>query len=69
MYLSVVLQAFGFVLYRTTLPVNCSQPTPLSSPLNGVHDRAYVSVDGVSPIVPYHTLCAKAVFVSIYRAL
>uniref|UniRef100_A0A3P9NEL3 Beta-galactosidase n=1 Tax=Poecilia reticulata TaxID=8081 RepID=A0A3P9NEL3_POERE len=41
-------QSFGFVLYRTTLPVNCSQPTPLSSPLNGVHDRAYVSVDGVS---------------------
>ncbi|XP_008409997.1 beta-galactosidase [Poecilia reticulata] len=41
-------QSFGFVLYRTTLPVNCSQPTPLSSPLNGVHDRAYVSVDGVA---------------------
>ncbi|CAL8331462.1 unnamed protein product [Lota lota] len=40
-------QAFGFVLYRTKLPVNCSSPTPLSSPLNGVHDRAYVSVDGV----------------------
>nr|XP_033479047.1 beta-galactosidase [Epinephelus lanceolatus] len=40
-------QAFGFALYRTTLPVNCSTPTPLSSPLNGVHDRAYVSVDGV----------------------
>ncbi|XP_017264748.1 beta-galactosidase [Kryptolebias marmoratus] len=39
-------QAFGFVLYRTTLPVNCSEPTPLSSPLNGVHDRAYVSVGG-----------------------
>lgn len=41
-------QAFGYVLYRTALPVNCSTPTPLSSPLNGVHDRAYVSVDGVS---------------------
>lgn len=41
-------QAFGFVLYRTTLPVNCSTPTPLSSPLNGIHDRAYVSVDGVA---------------------
>ncbi|XP_029356614.1 beta-galactosidase [Echeneis naucrates] len=40
-------QAFGYVLYRTTLPVNCSTPTLLSSPLNGVHDRAYVSVDGV----------------------
>ncbi|XP_013863170.1 beta-galactosidase isoform X2 [Austrofundulus limnaeus] len=37
-------QVFGFVLYRTKLPVNCSE-TPLSSPLNGVHDRAYVSVD------------------------
>lgn len=44
-----VLQAFGFMLYRTTLPVTCSEPTPLSSPLNGVHDRAYVSVDKVSP--------------------
>uniref|UniRef100_A0A3B4YZQ7 Beta-galactosidase n=1 Tax=Stegastes partitus TaxID=144197 RepID=A0A3B4YZQ7_9TELE len=41
-------QAFGYVLYRTTLPVNCTTPTPLSSPLNGVHDRAYVSVDGVA---------------------
>ncbi|KAM9857244.1 beta-galactosidase [Aulostomus maculatus] len=41
-------QAFGYVLYRTVLPVNCSSPTPLSSPLNGVHDRAYVSVDGVA---------------------
>lgn len=41
-------QALGYVLYRTTLPVNCSKPTPLSSPLNGVHDRAYVSVDGVT---------------------
>ncbi|XP_030407078.1 beta-galactosidase [Gopherus evgoodei] len=40
-------QYFGFVLYRTTFPKNCSEPTPLFSPLNGVHDRAYVSVDGV----------------------
>ncbi|NXN95180.1 BGAL galactosidase, partial [Rhinopomastus cyanomelas] len=40
-------QYFGFVLYRTTLPINCTKPTQLSSPLNGVHDRAYVSVDGV----------------------
>ncbi|KFR03751.1 Beta-galactosidase, partial [Opisthocomus hoazin] len=42
-----VKQYFGFVLYRTTLPKNCTEPTQLSSPLNGVHDRAYVSVDGV----------------------
>ncbi|CAB1431723.1 unnamed protein product [Pleuronectes platessa] len=41
-------QAFGFVLYRTNLPVACNTPTPLSSPLNGVHDRAYVSIDGVA---------------------
>lgn len=41
-------QAFGYVLYRTTLPVDCSKPTPLSSPLNGVHDRAYVSIDGIA---------------------
>ncbi|KAB5518257.1 hypothetical protein PHYPO_G00163650 [Pangasianodon hypophthalmus] len=41
-------QHFGFVLYQTSLPVDCLNPTPLSSPLNGVHDRAYVSVDGVA---------------------
>ncbi|NXD83220.1 BGAL galactosidase, partial [Halcyon senegalensis] len=40
-------QYFGFVLYRTKLPKNCTEPTQLSSPSNGVHDRAYVSVDGV----------------------
>ncbi|XP_064411062.1 beta-galactosidase [Latimeria chalumnae] len=40
-------QYFGFMLYRTKLPKDCSKPTPLSSPLNGVHDRAYVTVDGV----------------------
>ncbi|XP_076150769.1 beta-galactosidase isoform X2 [Alosa pseudoharengus] len=39
---------FGYVLYRTTLPIDCSKPTPLSSPMNGVHDRAYVSVNGVA---------------------
>uniref|UniRef100_A0A8V0YZJ3 Beta-galactosidase n=1 Tax=Gallus gallus TaxID=9031 RepID=A0A8V0YZJ3_CHICK len=40
-------QYFGFVLYRTKLPKNCTEPTQLSSPFDGVHDRAYVSVDGV----------------------
>ncbi|XP_072880344.1 beta-galactosidase [Hemitrygon akajei] len=40
-------QYFGYMLYRTTLPVSCNWPTALSSPLNGVHDRAYVMVDGV----------------------
>ncbi|KFV92375.1 Beta-galactosidase, partial [Eurypyga helias] len=40
-------QYFGFVLYRTVLPKNCTEPAQLSSPSNGVHDRAYVSVDGV----------------------
>uniref|UniRef100_A0A3B1IU71 Beta-galactosidase n=1 Tax=Astyanax mexicanus TaxID=7994 RepID=A0A3B1IU71_ASTMX len=40
-------QAFGFMQYQTVLPVDCINPTPLSSPLNGVRDRAYVSVDGV----------------------
>ncbi|KAA0722046.1 Beta-galactosidase [Triplophysa tibetana] len=39
-------QAFGFMLYQTMLPVDCSKPIPLSSPLNGVHDRAYISIDG-----------------------
>lgn len=51
-----VLQAFGYVLYRTSLPVDCSAPTPLSSPLNGIHDRAYVSLDGVRPINNPHDI-------------
>lgn len=42
------VQYYGYMLYRTTLPRDLSQPTPLISPLNGVHDRAYVSVNGVS---------------------
>ncbi|XP_030613584.1 beta-galactosidase-1-like protein [Archocentrus centrarchus] len=42
-----VKQYYGYVLYRTTLPRNLSEPTPLISPLNGVHDRAYVSINGV----------------------
>nr|XP_020030759.1 beta-galactosidase isoform X2 [Castor canadensis] len=42
-----VKQHFGFVLYRTTLPQDCRNLTALSSPFNGVHDRAYVAVDGV----------------------
>ncbi|XP_067259026.1 beta-galactosidase [Chanodichthys erythropterus] len=41
-------QAFGFMLYQTVLPVDCLKPTPLASPLNGVHDRAYISINGVS---------------------
>lgn len=40
-------QYYGYVLYRTSLPRDLSEPTPLISPLNGVHDRAYVSVNGV----------------------
>ncbi|XP_071774487.1 beta-galactosidase-1-like protein [Centroberyx gerrardi] len=42
-----VKQYYGYMLYRTTLPRDLSEPTPLISPLNGVHDRAYVSVNGV----------------------
>ncbi|XP_058476142.1 beta-galactosidase-1-like protein [Solea solea] len=42
-----IKQYYGYMLYRTTLPRDLSQPTPLISPLNGVHDRAYVSVNGV----------------------
>lgn len=42
-----VKQYFGYVLYRTTLPQNCSDPTPIFSSSSGVRDRAYVSVDGV----------------------
>ncbi|XP_022069269.1 beta-galactosidase-1-like protein [Acanthochromis polyacanthus] len=40
-------QYYGYMLYRTTLPRDLSEPTPLISPLNGVHDRAYVSINGV----------------------
>ncbi|NXF52468.1 BGAL galactosidase, partial [Oceanites oceanicus] len=53
-------QYFGFVLYRTTLPKNCTEPTQLSSPLNGVHDRAYVSVDGVNTVRCYSFLLSVA---------
>ncbi|XP_046700571.1 beta-galactosidase-1-like protein [Silurus meridionalis] len=38
---------YGYVLYRTRLPRNLPDQTPLISPLNGIHDRAYVSVNGV----------------------
>ncbi|OCT63375.1 beta-galactosidase [Xenopus laevis] len=40
-------QYFGFVLYRTQLPRDVPITTPLSSVSNGVHDRAYISVDGL----------------------
>lgn len=40
-------QFYGYMLYRTKLPRDLSEATPLISPLNGVHDRAYVSVNGV----------------------
>ncbi|XP_060637731.2 beta-galactosidase [Anolis sagrei] len=40
-------QYFGYVLYRTKLPRNCTEEAPLSSIFDGIHDRAYVSVDGV----------------------
>lgn len=36
------------MLYRTQLPWDIPDKTPLISPLNGIHDRAYVSVNGVS---------------------
>ncbi|KAM4705949.1 beta-galactosidase [Rhinophrynus dorsalis] len=40
-------QYFGYVMYRTTLPKNFSEPTPLSTTFNGVRDRAYITVNGV----------------------
>ncbi|XP_062313396.1 beta-galactosidase-1-like protein isoform X1 [Osmerus eperlanus] len=40
-------QYYGYMLYRTKLPRDLPESTPLISPLNGVHDRAYVSVAGV----------------------
>uniref|UniRef100_A0A8C3HGS8 Galactosidase beta 1 like n=1 Tax=Chrysemys picta bellii TaxID=8478 RepID=A0A8C3HGS8_CHRPI len=41
-----VKQAHGFVLYRTRLPRDVWDPAPLSSPPNGVCDRAYVLLNG-----------------------
>ncbi|XP_063069955.1 beta-galactosidase-1-like protein [Engraulis encrasicolus] len=38
---------YGFVLYRTKLPQSIPDGQPLISPRNGIHDRAYVSVNGV----------------------
>ncbi|XP_059895539.1 beta-galactosidase-1-like protein [Gadus macrocephalus] len=40
-------QYYGYMLYRTKLPRELWEPTPLISPLNGVHDRAYVTINGV----------------------
>ncbi|XP_053323139.1 beta-galactosidase [Spea bombifrons] len=40
-------QYFGFVLYRTTIPKNYTEPAPLSSLYDGIRDRAYVTVNGV----------------------
>ncbi|XP_056664138.1 beta-galactosidase-1-like protein isoform X3 [Monodelphis domestica] len=43
-----VKQDYGFLLYRTQLPQNLTKPTPLWVKNNGVRDRAYVMLDGVS---------------------
>ncbi|CAL8321623.1 unnamed protein product [Merluccius merluccius] len=42
-----VKQYYGYMLYRTKLPRDLWEPTPLISPLNGVHDRAYITINGV----------------------
>ncbi|XP_040209272.1 beta-galactosidase [Rana temporaria] len=42
-----IKQYHGFVLYRTTLPRSCNNPTTLATLFNGVRDRAYVTVNGV----------------------
>ncbi|XP_030064613.1 beta-galactosidase-1-like protein isoform X2 [Microcaecilia unicolor] len=42
-----IKQYFGFMLYRTRLPIDAWNPTPLMSSLNGVHDLGYVLVNGV----------------------
>ncbi|KFO20163.1 beta-galactosidase-1-like protein [Fukomys damarensis] len=47
MTFEAVKQDHGFVLYRTYLPYTLLEPTPFWVPNNGVHDRAYVMVDGV----------------------
>ncbi|XP_006636774.2 beta-galactosidase-1-like protein [Lepisosteus oculatus] len=40
-------QYYGYMLYQTKLPRTLEQATPLISPLNGVHDRGYVLVNGM----------------------
>ncbi|XP_027797874.1 beta-galactosidase-1-like protein [Marmota flaviventris] len=42
-----VKQDHGYMLYRTYLSYSIFEPTPLWVPNNGVHDRAYVMLDGV----------------------
>ncbi|XP_005361652.1 beta-galactosidase-1-like protein isoform X1 [Microtus ochrogaster] len=42
-----VKQDHGFMLYRTYLTFTVFEPTPFWVPNNGIHDRAYVMVDGV----------------------
>ncbi|KAF4014101.1 hypothetical protein G4228_005454 [Cervus hanglu yarkandensis] len=47
MTFEAVNQVHGYMLYRTYLTYTVSEPTQLWVPNNGVHDRAYVMVDGV----------------------
>uniref|UniRef100_A0A8C3X7B6 Galactosidase beta 1 like n=1 Tax=Catagonus wagneri TaxID=51154 RepID=A0A8C3X7B6_9CETA len=47
MTFEAVNQDHGFMLYRTYLTHTVSEPTQFWVPNNGVHDRAYVMVDGV----------------------
>ncbi|XP_003507642.2 beta-galactosidase-1-like protein isoform X2 [Cricetulus griseus] len=42
-----VKQDHGFMLYRTYLTYTIVEPTAFWVPNNGIHDRAYVMVDGV----------------------
>ncbi|XP_038939293.1 beta-galactosidase-1-like protein isoform X1 [Rattus norvegicus] len=44
---NVISKDRGFMLYRTYMTYTVSEPTPLWVPNNGIHDRAYVMVDGV----------------------
>lgn len=47
MTFEAVKQDLGFMLYRTYLSHTVFEPTQFWVPNNGVHDRAYVMVDGV----------------------
>ncbi|XP_073866305.1 beta-galactosidase-1-like protein isoform X2 [Macaca fascicularis] len=46
MTFEAVKQDRGFMLYRTYMTHTIFEPTPFWVPNNGVHDRAYVMVDG-----------------------
>lgn len=52
------------MLYRTYLTYTISEPTQFWVPNNGVHDRAYVMVDGVRNLTSGYLVNAFFLFPS-----